>query len=103
MPSTKPCSPAAAADADAAAAAATSPAPTSAPSPSPGLPKELGEAAVRLEVAAHHHRVVGLERLGHAIDERPREAERVADLAHGRACPVGHHVADHARVRLAVA
>ncbi len=60
--------------------------------------EELGEAAVGLKVATHLHRVVRLERLGHAIDQRPREAQRVAHLAHGRACPVGDDVADHAGV-----
>ena len=64
----------------------------------PGRQEELGEAAVRLEVAPDHDRVVGLERLGHPIDERPRKAQRVADLAHRRSRPVGDDVADHARV-----
>src|SRR4029450_2198099 len=44
-------------------------------------PEEFGEPALRLEVAPDHHRVVGLERLRHAIHQRPREPERVADLA----------------------
>ena len=60
--------------------------------------EELGEAAVGLEVAPHLHRVVRLERLGHAVDQRPREAQRVAHLAHRRARPVGDDVADHAGV-----
>ena len=67
------------------------------PSPPRGA-EELGEAALRLEVAPDHDRVVGLERLGHPIDQRPREAQRVADLAHRRARPIGDDVADHARV-----
>ena len=65
--------------------------------------EELGEPAVRLEVAPDHDRVVRLERLGHAIHERPREPERVAHLAHGRARPVRDEVADHPRVLGAVA
>ena len=65
--------------------------------------EELGEPAVRLEVAPDHDRVVRLERLGDAIHERPREPERVADLAHGRARPVRDEVADHPRVLGAVA
>ncbi len=99
MPSTRPRSPAT-------AAAASMPGGRAWPTvahPLPGRLEELGEAAVRLEVAADHDRVVGLERLGHPIDERPREAQRVADLAHRRSRPIGDDVADHARVRLAVA
>ena len=68
-----------------------------------GCREELGEAAVGLEVAPDHDRVVRLERLRHPVDERPREAQRVADLAHGRARPVRHEVADHAGVLGAVA
>ena len=68
-----------------------------------GRPEELGEAALRLQVAAHHHGVVRLERLGHAVDQRPGEAQRVAHLADRRAGAVGDDVADHARVGLAVA
>ena len=70
--------------------------------PPPAL-EELGEAALRLQVAPDHDRVVGLERLGHPVDQRPREAQRVAHLAHRRARPVGDQVADHARVLRAVA
>ena len=62
------------------------------------LGEELGEATVRLQVPTHHHRVVRLERLGHAVDQRPRETQRVAHLADGRTCPVGDDVADHAGV-----
>ncbi len=65
--------------------------------------EELGEAAVRLQVAADHDRVVRLEGLGHAVHERPREAQRVAHLADRRAGPVGDEVADHAGVGRAVA
>ncbi len=65
--------------------------------------EELGEAAVRLEVTADHDRVVRFERLRHSVHERPRKAEGVADLTHGRARAIGDDVADHARVRLAVA
>ncbi len=65
--------------------------------------EELGEAAVRLQVPADHDRVVRLERLGHAVHERSREAQRVAHLADRRAGPIGDDVADHARVRRAVA
>ncbi len=68
-----------------------------------GAPEELGEAAVRLEVAPDHHRVVRLERLRHPVDERPRKAEGVADLPHRAPRPVGHEVADHPRVLGAVA
>ena len=66
-------------------------------------PEELGEPAVGLEVAPDHHAVVRLERLRHPVDQRPREPQRVADLAHRRARPVGHEVADHPRVLGAVA
>src|SRR3990172_9485808 len=65
--------------------------------------EELGEAAVRLQVPPHHARVVRFERLGHAVHERAREAQRVPHLAHGRPRPVGDDVADHARVGLAIA
>ncbi len=64
----------------------------------PRAPEELGESAVCLQVSPDHHRVVGLERLRHPIDQRPREPQRVADLADGRARPVGDEVADHPRV-----
>ena len=40
----------------------------------PRPPEELGEPAIGLEVAADHHRVVRLERLGHPVHQRPREA-----------------------------
>ena len=66
-------------------------------------PEELGEAPVGLQVAAHQHRVVGLECLGHAVHQGTREAQGVAHLAHRRARPVRHDVADHARVLRAVA
>ena len=65
--------------------------------------EELGKAALCLQVAPDHHAVVRLERLGHPIDEWPREAQRVAHLAHRRARPVGDDVADHAGVLGAVA
>ena len=58
-------------------------------------PEELGEAAVRLEVAADHHGVVCLERLGHPVDKRARKPERVSDLAHGTPGAVRDEVADH--------
>ena len=67
-----------------------------------GRLEELGEATVRLEVAPDHHRVVGLERLRHPIDERPGEAQRHAHLADDRAGPVGDDVADHPGVLGAV-
>ena len=60
--------------------------------------EELPEAALRLEVAPDHDRVVRLERLGDAIHERAREAERVANLADGGARPVRDEVAHHPRV-----
>ena len=65
--------------------------------------EELGEPAVRLQVAPDHHRVVRLERLGHPVDERPREPQRVAHLADRRPRPVRDEVADHPRVLRAVA
>ena len=66
-------------------------------------PEELGEPALRLEVAPDHHRVVRLERLGHPVDQRPREPQRVAHLAHRRPRPVRDEVADHPRVLRPVA
>ncbi len=60
-----------------------------------GPGEELGEPAIGLEVAPDHHRVVGLERLRHAIDERSRKAQRHADLPDRRPRPVRDHVADH--------
>ena len=57
--------------------------------------EELGEPAVRLEVAPDHHAVIRLERLRDAIHQRPREPQRVAHLAHRRAGSIGHEVADH--------
>jgi hypothetical protein len=65
--------------------------------------EELGEAAVGLQVAPDHHAVVRLERLRHAVDERPREPQRVAHLADRRPGPVRHEVADHPGVIGAVA
>ncbi len=65
--------------------------------------EELRKAAVRLQVAPDHDRVVGLERLGHPVDERPREPERDPHLADRRTRPVGHEVADHPRVLRSVA
>ncbi len=65
--------------------------------------EELGEAAVGLEVAPDHHRVVRLERLGHAIHQRTWEPQRIPDLADGRSGPVRHEVADHPGVLGAVA
>ena len=65
--------------------------------------EELGEPAVRLEVAPDHHAVVRLERLRHPIDERPREPERIAHLADRRARPVRDEVADHPGVLRPVA
>ncbi len=65
--------------------------------------EELGEPAVRLEVPPDHDRVVRLERLRDPVHERPREPERVAHLAHGRARPVRDEVADHPGVLGAVA
>ena len=65
-------------------------------------PEELGEPAIRLEVAPDHDRVVRLERLGDAIHERTREPERVAHLAHRRTGAVGDEVADHPGVLRAV-
>ncbi|GIW19848.1 MAG: hypothetical protein KatS3mg065_0144 [Chloroflexota bacterium] len=58
----------------------------------------MGEAAVGLEVAADHDRVVRLDRLRHPVDEGAREAEGEADLPDRRAGPVGDDVADHAGV-----
>ena len=43
---------------------------------SPRAPEELREPALRLEVPPDHHRVIGLERLGDPIDQRPREPQR---------------------------
>ncbi len=60
--------------------------------------EELREPALGLEVAADHHAVVGLEGLRDPVDQRPREAQRVADLAHRRPRPVRDEVADHPRV-----
>jgi hypothetical protein len=62
----------------------------------------LPEAALRLEVAPDHDAVVRLERLRHPVDERSREAERIAHLAYGRPRPVRDEVADHPRVLGAV-
>ena len=67
------------------------------------LSEELGEPAIGLEITSHHHRVIRLERLGHAIDQRTRKAQRIAHLAHRRAGAVGDDVADHAGVLRAVA
>ena len=69
----------------------------------PRASKELREPAVCLEIPTNHHRVVRLERLGHPIDQRPREPERIADLADGRSGPIRHEVADHAGVLRPVA
>ena len=66
-------------------------------------PEELGKAAVRLEVPPDHHRVVGLERLRHAIDQRSREPERHSHLAHDGSGSVGDDVADHPGVLGSVA
>ena len=66
-------------------------------------PEELGESAVRLQVSPDHAAVVGLERLGHAIHERPREAKRIAHFPHSGAGPIRDEVADHPRVLRAVA
>jgi hypothetical protein len=63
-----------------------------------GFREELAEAAVRLEVAPDHDRVVGLERLGDSIDERPRKPQRIPDFPHRRSGPIRDQVADHAGV-----
>ena len=63
-----------------------------------GRREELGEAALGLQITPDHDAVIGLQRLGHAIDQRPRKAQRVAHLAHGRSRAVRDEVADHARV-----
>ncbi len=68
------------------------------PSLLPRPDEELREAALGLEVAPDHHAVVRLERLRHPVDERPREPQRVAHLAHRRPRPVRDEVADHPRV-----
>ena len=64
----------------------------------PRPPEELGESAIRFEVAADHDRVVRLERLGHPIHQRAREPERVAHLPDRGPRPVRDEVADHPRV-----
>ena len=64
----------------------------------PGPGKNSREPALGLEVAPDHDAVVRLERLGHPVDQRPREAQRVAHLAHRRPRPVRDEVADHPRV-----
>ena len=68
-----------------------------------GSLEELGEPAVRLEVAPDHHRVVRLERLRHPVDERPRKSQRHPDLADRRPCPIRHEIGDHPGVLRSVA
>ena len=67
-----------------------------------GLAEHLREATVRLQVAPDHDRVVRLERLGHPVHERPREAQRGTHLPDRRARPIRDQIGDHARVLGAV-
>ena len=48
------------------------------------LREELAEAAIRIEIAPDHDRVVRFDRLGDPIDERPWEPQRVAHFPYGR-------------------
>ena len=80
------------------AVSARSPVRRVAPSAPPRPGEELREPALGLEVPPDHHRVVRLERLRHPVDQRPREPQRVAHLAHRRPRPVRDEVADHPRV-----